>query len=108
VRLALLVAVAACHGNPAGGSVDGAQIFQATCAICHGPAGKPSQMMIDTRGVRDLTSTEFRKRVTPALVEAQVRHGSKNMLMPPFEGALSDAQIQAVAGYVASPKFPGP
>ena len=38
--------------------------------------------------------------MTPALVENQVRHGSKNKLMPAFEGALTDAQIKAVAAYV--------
>ena len=61
--------------------------------------------MIAHLGVRDLTSAEFRARVTPALVEAQIRGGSKNKLMPAFEGALSDAQIKAVAAYVASSAF---
>ncbi len=107
MRLALLVLLAACSGEAAGGSVDGAEVFQATCATCHGPQGKPSQVMLERLNVRDLTSAELRKRVTPALVEAQVRGGSKNKLMPAFEGALSDAQIRAVGGYVASPKFPG-
>ncbi len=107
VRLALVLFVAACHGDVAGGSVDGARVFQSTCATCHGPTGKPSTVMIERLGVRDLTSPEFRKRVTPALVEAQVRGGSKNKLMPAFEGALSDAQIKALAAYVSSPKFPG-
>ncbi len=65
-------------------------------------------MMAKTQGVRDLTSPEFRARVTPALVEAQVRSGSKNRLMPSYEGAFSDAQITAVSAYVASKKFPAP
>ena len=43
----------------------------------------------------------------PGLVEQQVRHGSQNKLMPAFEGAISDAQIRAVAAYVASTSFPG-
>lgn len=106
MRIAWLVLIAACHREVAGGSVDGAEIFHATCAVCHGPEGKPTQQMLETINPRDLTSPEFRKRVTPALVEAQVRGGSKNKLMPPFAGALNDAQIQAVAAYVAQPKFP--
>ncbi len=55
--------------------------------------------------VRELTAPDFRARDTPALVEHQVRTGSQNKLMPSFEGALSDAQIKAVAAYVASPAF---
>ncbi|MGE5184694.1 MAG: c-type cytochrome [Acidobacteriota bacterium] len=107
MRLALVLLVAACHGEVAGGSANGAEVFHGACATCHGPRGKPSQVMLERLNVRDLTSPEFRKRVTPALVEAQVRGGSKNKLMPSFEGALSDAQIEAVAAYVAQPKFPG-
>lgn len=56
-------------------------------------------------GVRDLTAAEFRARVTPELVEAQVRTGSKNKLMPAFDGALTADQIKAVAAYVASKQF---
>jgi mono/diheme cytochrome c family protein len=105
-KLVWILALAACHGDVAGGSVDGAQVFGSICASCHGPAGKPDQVMIERLGVRDLTSPEFRARVTPALVEAQVRGGSKNKLMPAFDGALSDAQIKAVADYVAGKSFP--
>jgi mono/diheme cytochrome c family protein len=43
--------------------------------------------------------------VSPALVENQVRKGSANKLMPALEGALTDAQIKAVAAWVASPAF---
>jgi mono/diheme cytochrome c family protein len=98
---------AACGGEVAGGSVDGAQVFAASCVTCHGPGGKPNELMTARLGVRDLTAPEFRGRVSVGLVEGQVRSGSKNKLMPSFEGALSDAQIKAVAQYVASKQFPG-
>jgi mono/diheme cytochrome c family protein len=104
-RVLLVVAViAGCH-DPTDGSVDGATIFAATCATCHGERGKPSEAMVARLAVRDLTSAEFRQRATPALVEAQVRAGSKNKVMPAFAGALTDAQIRAVAAYVANPAF---
>jgi len=61
--------------------------------------------MVAQLNVRDLTSPELRARITPALVEAQVRTGSKNKLMPSFAGALTDEQIRAVAAHVASPGF---
>ena len=64
--------------------------------------------MVAQLGVRDLTASEFRARVTPELVEHQVRTGSKSKLMPAFEGAISDAQIAAVSAYVASPQFVAP
>jgi len=102
--VACIVWLAAC-GSPAGDSVDGAQIFASTCAMCHGPNGKPDAAMVARLAVHDLTAPEFRARVTAELVEHQVRTGSKNRVMPAFELALSDAQITAVAAYVAGPGF---
>ena len=101
----LVAALAACNGDPAGGATGGAQVFASVCATCHGPSGKPTEAMVQRLNVRDLTAPEFRARVTPQLVEAQVRNGSKNKLMPPFQGALTDAQIKAVAAYVAGSGF---
>ena len=93
----MVVALAACGGTD---SKDGAEVFARICANCHGAEGKPPETMTARLGVRDLTSLEFGKRVTVELVEAQVRHGSKNQLMPAFEKALEPAQITAVATYV--------
>jgi mono/diheme cytochrome c family protein len=107
VKAVAFVLVAACNSSPvAGGTTDGPKVFSSVCATCHGPTGKPTQAMVARLNVRDLTAADFRARVTPALVDNQVRHGSKNKLMPAFEGALSDDQIKAVAAYVASPAFP--
>lgn len=106
MKAVAFVLVAACNSSPvAGGTTDGPKVFSSVCATCHGPTGKPAEAMVSRLNVRDLTAPEFRARVTPALVENQVRHGSKNKLMPAFEGALSDDQIKAVAAYVASPAF---
>jgi mono/diheme cytochrome c family protein len=110
IALAAVLAAGACSGDPAGGATDGAALFQTLCASCHGPDGRPPAAMSARLGVRDLTAPEFRARVTPALVEQQVRHGSPNKLMPAFEGAISDAQIRSVAAHVAARRFgqPGP
>jgi mono/diheme cytochrome c family protein len=78
------------------------------CANCHGADGRPPAALTAQLGVRDLSAGEFRARVTPGLVEQQVRSGSKNKLMPSFVGAIDDAQIKAVAAYVASPEFARP
>jgi mono/diheme cytochrome c family protein len=111
--LAIVIGVAAfgsagCRGDPAGGIADGAAVFRLLCSSCHGPDGRPPAEMVARYAVRDLAAPEFRARVTPGLVEQQVRSGSKNKLMPSFEGAISDAQIRAVAVFVASPQFPAP
>jgi mono/diheme cytochrome c family protein len=106
--LVLVLVLAACHGDVAGGATDGAQIFQSVCAGCHGPRGKPEAAMVARLGVRDLTAPELRAKITPELVRTQVMQGSQNKLMPAFSRALSDAQIDAVARYVASPQFVAP
>lgn len=103
-----MIAVAACSGNPGAGANDGPAVFQSLCATCHGPDGRPPAAMVARLGVRDLTAADVRARVTPGFVEEQVRSGSKSKLMPAFEGAISDAQIKAVAAYVASPQFVAP
>ena len=104
--IALALCLAGCEkGRVAGGNADGAQLFHSICASCHGPTGKPTEANVARLGVKDLTAPELRARVTPELVENQVRKGSQNKLMPAFEGALTDEQITAVAAYVASPEF---
>jgi mono/diheme cytochrome c family protein len=102
---ALLLAAGGCSGGPAGNPSDGAAVYESMCATCHGPDGRPPASMVARIGVRDLTAPELRARITPALVEHQVRAGSRTKLMPAFEGALSDAQIAAVSAFVASPQF---
>ncbi|MBA3503727.1 MAG: cytochrome c [Myxococcota bacterium] len=105
-RVLPLVLVAACNTSTgAGSSVDGADLYAKFCAPCHGVAGKPDATMIARLGVRDLTSPELRARITPALIDYQIRAGSQNKLMPSFAGAFTDEQIKAIAEYVASPKF---
>jgi mono/diheme cytochrome c family protein len=106
-RAVLLVILVAC-GSPAGDSVDGSTIYASMCAACHGPTGKPNEAMAARLGVKDLTDPAVRARLTPAHVEQQVRSGSENKLMPSFAGALTPAQIAAVAAFIASPAFVTP
>lgn len=98
--MSMLFAIAGCDRKVAGGSTDGAAVFRAACASCHGERGKPPQAMADQLGVRDLTGADFRARRSKELVMAQVTRGSANGRMPAFKGALTDAQIDAVAAFV--------
>ena len=102
---ATLALVAGCPGNPAGDTTEGREVFAKVCATCHGPTGHPPPEMIARLGVKDLTSPALRDRITPALVETQVRNGSPNGLMPPLGPSLNEMQIKAVAAFVASKAF---
>ena len=110
MRRALIVLVVAalagvgCGRKVAGGSTDGAKVFAAACAQCHGDTGKPPAQMAAQLGVRDLTGGEFQARRTRELVDHQVRHGSENGRMPAFTGAITDAQIAAVVDHVMALK----
>lgn len=95
-----LCTAAGCSGQVAGGAVDGQRVYETACATCHGGQGTPPPSMVAQLGVKDLRSAEFRARADRALVARQVRHGSPNKLMPAFTGALTDAQIEAVAAFV--------
>jgi mono/diheme cytochrome c family protein len=96
--------VAACEKKqPA--AYDGPSLFAANCARCHGANGKPDAMLVARMGVKDLTAPDVRAKMTPELVEHQIRKGSKNGLMPAFEGGLIDEYIKAIAEYVAGPTF---
>jgi len=103
-----LLILAACKSPIPADSKDGQAIFAAYCATCHGPDGRPPAAQIARLGVKDLTSPELRKKVTPELVARQVLRGSENKLMPAFEGLLHEIQINAVAQWVASPQFVTP
>lgn len=96
--------LAGCDGKVAGGAADGAAVFREACARCHGDLGTPSESLRAQLGVKDLRAAEFHARATRDQVIDQVRRGSANKIMPSFAGALTDAQIEAVADYVLSLK----
>lgn len=108
ISIIWVIAAAACGGDATGGSVEGPELFAKLCSTCHGPTGKPPDSMALRLGVRDLTSAELRAKASPAFVEQQIRTGSANKLMPSFAGLMTDAQIKALAAWVASPAFLAP
>jgi mono/diheme cytochrome c family protein len=99
------LSVVACNHDPTGGSTDAPKIFHDLCSTCHGERGQPPTAMVVRLGVKDLTAPALRAKITPELVEKQIRNGSENKLMPAFDGLIRDDQIRAVAGWVASPEF---
>lgn len=95
-RVLILLAVAGCSSEVAGGRADGPAVFAEACARCHGESGTPSPSLVAQLGVKDLTVTPL----TIERIEQQIRQGSDNKIMPAFAGVLKDDQIAAVAAYV--------
>ena len=73
-------------------SAAGKDVFVANCGSCHTLADAGTSGAIGPN-LDEISLDE-------SAVEAQVRSGGGGM--PAFEGQLSDAEIQAVAGYVVS------
>jgi mono/diheme cytochrome c family protein len=69
--------------------------FQAKCAACHGKDGKGQSDMAKKLGVKDLTAT----KLPAAEIEKVIANGKGKMT--PWKGKLSDAEISALAKYVA-------
>jgi mono/diheme cytochrome c family protein len=90
---AALLACGGPHQKPAstgnGAAPDGAAIYSVKCAICHGDDGAK-----ETAGAKNLQVSALSKDD----VSAQIRYGKG--AMPPQNGVLNDAEIEAVTNYV--------
>ena len=76
---------------------NGKSVFREQCAGCHGPDGRAQTDI--ARGIQaaDLTALPVQQRSDSELQQA-VKSGKGKM--PPFQGRLSDDQIEAVVGYL--------
>ena len=83
---------------------DGARLYAAHCAACHGDSGGGGV------GV-PLSLSSFLNSIDDAFLRKTIRHGRPGRVMPAFS-KLSDAQIDAIAGFIRSwsdkpaPQFP--
>lgn len=84
----LLIAPVAVAAGPA-------DTFQQKCAACHGKDGKGQSDMAKKLGVKDLTAT----KMPAAEIEKVIANGKGKMT--PWKGKLSDAEISALAKFVA-------
>jgi mono/diheme cytochrome c family protein len=98
--LLLLLAPLGCDRKVAGGSTDGATVYDEACARCHGPNGVPEPGLAAQMGVKDLTRRELHERLSDADIRKQILHGSANKRMPAFSGMLTDEQVDALVTYV--------
>jgi mono/diheme cytochrome c family protein len=108
VLLAALLAPLGCGGDDrkvAGGPPDtatGQAIYETRCSPCHGNEGGgdgPAAAAIDPRP-RNFRDSGFWRGRTPEQLRLVVKQGKPGTLMAPFEGVLSDAEIDDVVAYV--------
>ena len=81
------------------GPTDGHALFGEKCAMCHGPGGMGTGLLarrIDPK----IAELEKRSDLSPDYIRAAVRTGIGNM---PWlsRGEVSDAQLAAIASYLA-------
>ena len=95
IKSLVLIASLALAGSAFG--ADGAAIFKAKCAMCHGPDGSASTGMGKSMGLKPLGSPEVQKMSEADLI-ALISNGKGKM--PASKGKLTDDEISAVAKYV--------
>ena len=82
---------------------DGAAIFKARCAMCHGPNGDASSGMAKAMGLKPLNSPDVQKQSAADLTNIVANGKGK---MPAFKPKqmLTDEEISAVVSFVKSLK----
>ncbi len=94
LMVGLLIAPRVFAGGPA---EDGAGIYKAKCAMCHGPDGSGNTPVGKKMQLRDLCSAEVQKETDSQLAET-VAKGKKGM--PPYGKSLKEAQIKELVAYL--------
>lgn len=80
---------------------DGAAVFKAKCAACHGADGKGDTSMGKAMKLRDLGSDDVQKQTDAQLIEITENGKGK---MPGYKGKLTDDQIKQLVSYIRSLK----
>ena len=74
------------------------------CAACHGKDGAGHTKAGRMKQVKDMTDPQYQKSFTDQQAASQIKNGFKDAAgkerMKAFSDALSDAEIQALVGYV--------
>lgn len=74
---------------------DAAALYGAQkCGLCHGPDGKGK-----VKGTPDFSDKAWQQKTTDAEMVNQIKKG-KVPQMPPYEGKLSDTEINALVAYI--------
>jgi len=99
-RIAVLAVVSLALAFPAAARAeDAAKIYGKTCALCHGPEGKPNETFAKM-GVRSFKDKDWQKATSDAQIETSIREGKKGTLMAAFEKQFSPEEIKALVAHV--------
>ena len=80
---------------------DGAAVFKAKCAACHGPDGSGDTTMGRKLGIRNLTTAPVQQQ-TDAQLLAIITNGKNKM--PAYGGKIADADLKALVAYIRTLK----
>jgi mono/diheme cytochrome c family protein len=97
-----LVAALAAVAAPALADDRGKIVYITRCSPCHGAEGRgdgPGSGAIEPKP-RNFRDPEFWKTRTEAQIREAILKGRPGTLMSPFEGALTDAEIDGVIHYL--------
>ena len=97
VRLLVGIVTLLLISGPAAWAADGAAIFNAQCAKCHGDTGKSDTTIGKAMKVPALAGDPNVQKMSDADVAARIKGNAKH---PPTVKSLSDDDINAVAAYV--------
>ncbi len=81
------------------GPPDGAAVFSARCAKCHGASGKGDMPEARAPKVRPLVNDAERERMTPPEIARAIKSDAKHQGMGSVVD-LDDAELEAVAVFV--------
>ena len=102
IRLAFLLAIVAMVLAPlAAFAADGAAVYKAKCASCHGPDGKGETSIGKSMKLRGLGSADVQK-ITDADLSKVISDGKGKM--PAYKGKLSADEIKALVAYIRTLK----
>jgi cytochrome c6 len=96
IIVSLLLVFSLLIASPAHAAANGAQVFQANCAVCH--ANGANRIMANKTLKQD--ALERYNMDSKEAIVTQIQNGKS--AMPAFLGRLNEAQIEAVAEYVLS------
>lgn len=95
-----LLALLALLGAACGPSDPGERVWKRKCAGCHGPDGRARTKSAAGRPLADLTDGRWEHGPGRAAIRRLIRDGDPKSPMPPYEGRLTEAEIDAVVDHV--------
>jgi cytochrome c6 len=101
LMLATLMALPGAPGIVDASEADGAAIYKAKCASCHGADGKGETAVGKTMKVRDLGSAEVQAMSDAELTEITAKGKGK---MPGYEKSIGADGVTAVVAYIRTLK----